>query len=185
MCDLNGEIVKVKAIKTLEGAKYIELYNRYDRTDDDGNVIEDRYILAKYNNAAIDAKAFKYIVKNVIAEWYTPIMDMGASDYIKVLTRMTLAAQQITNGVIKLGYETKNAYGLKEIDSKGLDVFDFSNLNFGNFTFNTGFESSYTKHMKSDFNYILFRFISDNDCDCCVYSLTVEYKINRLNKGVW
>lgn len=185
LCDLNGEIVKVKAIKTLEGAKYIELYNRYDRTDDNGNAVEDRYILATYNNAAIDAKAFKYIVKNVVAEWYTPIMDMGASDYIKVLTRMTLAAQQITNGVIKIGYETKNAYGLKEIDSKGLDVFDFSNLNFGNFTFNTGFESSYTKHMKSDFNYILFRFISDNDCDCCVYSLTVEYKINRLNKGVW
>lgn len=180
LCDMNGEVVKVKAKTTLEGAKYLELYNRYDN-----NGIEERFLLSTYNGNPIDAKVFKYIVKNVVAEWYTPIMDMGASDYIKVLTRMTLAAQQITNGIIKIGYETKNAYGLKEIDSKGLDVFDFGNLDFGNFTFNTGFESSYTKHMKNDFNYILFRFVSDNDCDCCVYSLTVEYKVNRLNKGVW
>lgn len=185
LCDMSGVVVKVKATTTLEGAKYLELYNRYDYTTLEGETKEERFILATYNNKATDAKAFKYIEENVVAEWYTPIMDMGASDYIKVLTRMTLAAQQITNGIIKIGYETKNAYGLKEIDSKGLDVFDFGNLNFGNFTFNTGFESSYTKHMKSDFNYILFRFISDNDCDCCVYSLTIEYKINRLNKGVW
>lgn len=185
LCDLNGVIMRVKTIITDGNAKYIELYDRHTYTNLDGEVINERYRLAKYNDETITATAFKYIIDNVVAEWYTPVMDMGASDYIKVLTRMTLAAQQITNGVVKIGYETKNANGMKEIDSKGLNVFDFNNLDFGNFTFNTGFESAFSKRMKTSFNYVLFRFVSDNDCDCCVYSLTVEYKLNRVNKGVW
>lgn len=186
LTNLDGVVTKVKtALNSSTGARYIQLYNRYNSMDIDGNEIEVRYRLSTYNNLAIVATAYKYDVNNVVAEWYTPVMDMGASDYIKVLTRMTLAAQQITDGVVKIGWETKNANGIKEIDSRGLDVFDFNNLNFGNFTFDTGFESAFTKHMKTAFNYILFRFVSDNDCDCCVYSLTVEYKVNRLNKGVW
>ena len=74
---------------------------------------------------------------------------------------------------------------MREIDAKGLDVFDFNNLDFGKFTFDTGFESAFTRTIKASFNYIVFRFVSDNDCDSCVHSLTVEYKVNRANKGVW
>ncbi len=179
LCDISGEIVKVKTetdTKNNTTLTYIKPCNRYSGEE---------YVLANYNNGTVNACVYKCFIKNVVAEWYTPIMDMGASDYIKTLTGITVAAQQITNGIVKIGWETKNKNGIKEIDSRGLNVFDFSNLDFGNFTFNTGFESAYTKRMKTSFNYILFRFVSDSNCDCCVYSLTIEYKFNRKNKGVW
>lgn len=180
LCDIDGEVMKVKA----EGNS-LYLYKRKDYTNLDGELIEERYVLARYNEAQISATAVKVMMKNVVSQWYTPAMDMGAADYIKQMTRLTVATEQVTDGKIQFGFETKNANGLREIDAKGLNVFDFNNLDFGQFTFDTGFESAFTRTIKASFNYIVFRFVSDNDCDSCVHSLTVEYKLNRVNKGVW
>lgn len=184
LCDINNEVVRVKT-ENENGVKYLSIYKRKTYTDLDGNVVDERYVLATYNGTPIQAEAIKVFMKNVVSKWYTPAMDMGASDYIKQMTRLTVATEQITDGKIQFGWETKNANGLREIDAKGLDVFDFNNLDFGKFTFDTGFESAFTRTIKASFNYIVFRFVSDNDCDSCVHSLTVEYKVNRANKGVW
>ena len=58
-------------------------------------------------------------------------------------------------------------------------------LNFERFAFDTGFSTSFTRRVKASFNFIIFRFVSDNECDCCVHSFTIGYKINRRNKGVF
>ena len=171
LCHIGGEILKVH----LEDG-YLQVKN--ERTDE-------LYTLAVYNSTAWSTKLYKYYRNNVVAEWYSPVLDMGANDYVKTLQRLTIATEQITNGRITFGWETKSASTLVDVDAKGLDVFDFGNLNFARFAFDTGFSSSFTRDVKADFNFILFRFISDNDCDCCVYSFTVTYKVNRRNKGVF
>lgn len=185
LCDINGEVLRVRTEKQENGINCIYVYKKKPHKNIDGAEIDEPYILATYNAQPNEAEAVKVIENNVVSKWYTPAMDMGASDYIKQMTRLTIATEQVTDGKIQFGWETKNANGLKEIDAKGLDVFDFNNLNFGQFTFDTGFESAFTRRIKATFNYIVFRFVSDNDCDSCVHSMTIEYKINRANKGVW
>lgn len=172
LCAIDGEIVKAE----VDDNDYLQLKNV-----ETGEL----YAIAIYNSTAWSVQLCKYIRTNVVAEWYSPVMDMGANDYIKTLMRLTIATEQITNGRITFGWETKSVSSLVDVDARGLDVFDFGNLNFARFAFDTGFSSSYTRDVKADYNFILFRFISDNDCDCCVYSFTVTYKVNHRNKGVF
>ena len=62
---------------------------------------------------------------------------------------------------------------------------DEPNFSFENFSFETGFANSYSVKCKErNFNFIIFRFVSDNDSDCIVNTFTVLYKINKSNKGV-
>lgn len=73
----------------------------------------------------------------------------------------------------------------KLINAKGINVFSFDNFSFENFSFETGFANSYSVKCKErNFNFIIFRFVSDNDSDCIVNTFTVLYKINKSNKGV-
>lgn len=73
----------------------------------------------------------------------------------------------------------------KLINAKGINVFSFDNFSFENFSFETGFANSYSVKCKErNFNFIIFRFVSDNDSDCIVNAFTVLYKINKSNKGV-
>lgn len=172
LCSIDGEYVKA----SIDDNSLLQIRNL--NTDE-------LYIITRYNAEVWNVQLFKYMKSNVVAEWYTPLMDMGVNDYVKTLMRLTIATEQITNGRITFGWETKSASTLVDVDAHGLDVFDFGNLNFARFSFDTGFSSSYTRDVKADFNFILFRFISDNDCDCCIYSFTINYKVNRRNKGVF
>lgn len=178
LVNLNGEILQIIETEIDGGGSYLKFCNRYDDT-------ETPYLLTLNDGEAITAIPYRYNEVNVVAEWVTPAFDMGANDYIKTLLRFTLAAEQIKNGKVTFGFETKQVSELRTVDVKGIDIFDFANFDFDKFTFNTGFESSFTKIMKANFNFIVFKFISDNDSDCCVHSLTLEYKVNRRNKGVW
>ena len=63
-------------------------------------------------------------------------------------------------------------------------MFDFETLDFNNFSFDTSFANSYTVDIKDYFNFIQFFFKSDNDRSCAIHSLTINYKINSMNKGV-
>ena len=175
LCSLDGEVCKVN-VGDDNGDLYFTLKNYYS-----GDV----YIIATYNGASPSAEFREYFVKNVVAEWYTPVLDMGSNDYIKQLLSLTIATEQVTNGRLSFGWETRGADSLVDIDSKGFDVFDFGNLNFERFAFDTGFSTSFTRRVKASFNFIIFRFVSDNECDCCVHSFTIGYKINRRNKGVF
>ena len=119
----------------------------------------------------------------VVSEWYSPIMDLGTNVYSKSLTRLTVSTEPTVNGNITVGYETRAVS--RELGAKGLDIFDFNALTFESFAFDTGFASSYTTRLRErNFNYIIFRFISETPTDCAVNDMTIEYKINKLNTGV-
>lgn len=174
LCSLDGELCKIDYND--ESTPYFTIKNYYS---------EEEYTLTLYNGGAISAECRAYYRKNVVAEWYTPVMDMGSNDYVKQLLSLTIATEQVTNGQLTFGWETKGANSLVDVDSKGLDVFDFSNLDFDRFAFDTGFSTSFTRRVKASFNFIIFRFVSDNEYDCCVHNFTIGYKMNRRNKGVF
>lgn len=121
--------------------------------------------------------------KNVVAEWCTPVFDLGTNEASKSLLKLTLLTEPGINGKLKFGYETRNVNKL--IAARGITPFSFDNLSFENFSFETGFANSYSvKCNQRNFNFIMFRFFSDSDSDCCVNSLTAIYKINKSNIGV-
>lgn len=140
-------------------------------------------VITKYNNTlATNITADIMRNRNVCAEWITPVFDFGTNAESKILLGITIATEPTVNGQIEFGFDTKNASKL--LQAKGVNVFSFSNLSFENFSFDTGFASSYTKKLKQRFNFIIFRFKSDNEYDCAVNSFSVNYKINNANKGV-
>ena len=119
----------------------------------------------------------------VAAEWVTPVFDLGTNLYSKTLLKMTAATAPETRGKLSFGYETRNAQ--RFLGMKGKDLFSFENFSFNAFSFDTGFANSYSVRCNErNFNYILFRFLSDDDGDCAVSDFSVVYKINRENKGV-
>lgn len=139
--------------------------------------------LTKYNGTlATNMMADIMRNRNVCAEWITPVFDFGTNAESKILLGITIATEPTVNGQIEFGFDTKNASKL--LQAKGVNVFSFNNLNFENFSFDTGFASSYTKKLKQRFNFIIFRFKSENEYDCAINSFSVNYKINNSNKGV-
>jgi hypothetical protein len=108
---------------------------------------------------------------------------MGTNESSKTLLKLTISTEPQVNGKMSFGYETKNVNQL--ISAKGVNVFSFEDLDFENFTFDTAFAHSYSiKRNVRNFNFIIFRFVSDNEYNCAVNSFTIIYKINKANKGV-
>lgn len=140
--------------------------------------------LSAYNGTAPSMPIAKFTHReNVVAKWYTPIFDFGTNESSKTLLKLTISTEPEVNGQLSFGYETKSVNKL--LNAKGINVFSFENLSFENFSFDTGFASSYSVKVKErNFNFIIFRFISDNEFDCAINTFTVLYKINKSNKGV-
>lgn len=140
--------------------------------------------LIRYNNAVpSNILASVILRRNVVAEWYSPVLDLGTNQYSKTLLSMTISTDPSTNGYLQFGYETKNVDKIHQ--ARGMRTFSFDDLDFNNFSFESAFANSYTKKvLVRDFNYIMFKFKSDNDTNCIINNLTVVYKINKLNRGV-
>lgn len=157
-----------------------EFYLREFRDGDILTLMEGEY------NAIPQPVATITYSKNVVAEWYSSIMDMGSNDQAKTLLKMTISTEPEINGNISFGYETKAVSKL--IGARGFEnmsVFALDNLSFENFSFDCGYASSYSVRVNErNFNFIIFRFISDSDTDCAVNDITLIYKINRSNIGV-
>lgn len=123
-------------------------------------------------------------VSPVRAEWVTPIMDFGTNASAKTLLGFTVATEPGIGGLVTFGYETRRMEGTMAIPIGG-EGFDFSGLDFNNFSFDASFACSFTRRMNlRNFNFIVFRFGSDIDQDCAVSGVTLQYKINRKNLGV-
>ena len=121
--------------------------------------------------------------ENVVAKWYTPVFDLGTNESSKTLLKMTISTEAEINGKLSFGYETRSAN--KIMAAKGINVFSFDNFSFEDFSFDTGFASSYSVKVKErNFNFIIFRFVSDSDSACAINNFTIVYKINKQNKGV-
>lgn len=140
--------------------------------------------LVKYNNnETYQTPIANFIIKkNVSALWYSPMFDFGTNQETKTLLTLTISTEPTTNGHIDFGYNAKDSDAL--LQTQGINIFDFQNLDFNNFTFDSSFANSYTVDIKDYFNFIQFYFRSDNEYACAIHSMTITYKINSTNKGV-
>lgn len=120
---------------------------------------------------------------NVVAKWYTPIYDLGSNMYSKTLLGITITTEPLVKGAISIGYQTRNIE--KDFITHGSRGFDFNDIDFEDFSFESSFTNSNTLRVKErNFNFIILRYISDTQTACAVNGITIRYKINRLNKGV-
>lgn len=142
------------------------------------------YKIVKYNNSqSYQNPLAKFIIKNnVVATWYTPIFDFGTNQATKVLLNITVATEPSTNGQVTFGYTTKDSK--LDLESQGVNIFDFASIDFTKFTFNSSFANSYTVDVKNYFNFIQFFFKSDNEFACGIQAISITYKINNTNRGV-
>ena len=125
------------------------------------------------------------IETNVVAEWYTPVFDLGTNMWSKTLTQMSVSTDATPSGAIQIGYVTRQLENIINVQVRGVNALALNELDFADFAFDGGFANSYTKRINArNFNYIMFRFLSDNDKNCAVNDLTIQYKINKPNKGV-
>ena len=139
--------------------------------------------IINYNEQAIsDFRCYLYDVKNVRAEWITPYIDCDYFDRIKVLKHLTLVTEPSTNSKLTFGYITKGSSA--DFKSQGAGQFSFNDIDFNDFTFDNAFASSYTVRMRDWFNYIAFKFVSDNDSDCAINSLKMIYTIKNKIRGL-
>lgn len=120
---------------------------------------------------------------NVIANWYTPIYDLGSNMYSKTLLGLTITTEPLVKGKVALGYQTRNIE--KDFITYGNRGFDFNDIDFEDFSFESTFTNSNTLRVKErNFNFIILRYISDTNTACAVNGITIRYKINRINKGI-
>lgn len=146
--------------------------------------------LINYNGQgeATEFTAFCTHYSPVVASWASPVLDFGTNMDRKTLLGITVATDLLTGGDITFGYETrKGAWEGATRGGTGLDfnALDFDAFNFNSFTFGGAF-ASYTKRVNvRNFNYLRVLFRSDTEHDCAVSGITLYYKINQTNRGLW
>jgi hypothetical protein len=144
---------------------------------------KDGSILKLYQASDMNAKVIVTHERNIVAEYNTAIFDFGTIESSKTLLKMSVAVEPQLSGKLAFGYETRNVY--KMLNVKGIRRFTFDDFNFNDFSFDTGFNNSYSVRVNErNFNYIMFRFVSDSDTDCIINKFTTIYKINKSNRGV-
>ena len=146
----------------------------------DSNVLN----IIDYNEQSPALNFTIYYIKNIVARWYTAITDFNTNMYSKTLLNITITTEPISKSKLKIGFQTDNKELLINSHSNGAG-FNFNDINFNDFNFENSFIKSNTIKVKErNFNFISFRYISDTNKDVAVNSITVMYKINRINKGV-
>ena len=125
------------------------------------------------------------------AAWYTPVFDLGSAAHEKSLHRMTMIAEPGIVGTLRFGFETRGFESEVRREVTLHDVlgsgrgFSFEDLTFEDFSFATGFAHSFTKRLfVRGFNYIMFRFVSDEETDCGIGGFEAVFSINSRKGGV-
>lgn len=147
-----------------------------------GKIVKDEVV--SYNGAVpTELTAVFTHHTNVVAKWFSAVMDLGTNVYSKSLLKLTVVVDIGASGPVKFGYETRLTN--TEIAGKKLGGLSFDDVDFNEFSFTPNFASSYTVRVNErNFNYIIFRFVSDTRDPCAVHNLTATYKINKENRGV-
>ena len=119
----------------------------------------------------------------VVATWLSGMYDLGTYMDRKTLLGISVATGAGC-GTVEFGYET--ARNEAAWQARGIKGFDFNDIDFDNFTFLAPFAGSVTKRMNvRNFNFIRFLYRSEGDEDCAVAGMTVLYKINQTNRGMF
>jgi hypothetical protein len=166
-------------IVDLDGNEYTFKLARYSDTeaialvyyDNDGTPVLD-------DETEVNVGAIIITEANVVAQWYSPVADLGTSVMAKTLLSLTVVA----TGEMTFGYTTRIGNMAKEFEKAA--GFDFTDLDFTNFTF-TAFMESMTKKVKErNINFVMFQIVSDTAKPASIHELTVRFIYNNMNRGV-
>ena len=148
------------------------------------NYLGDLYAPYSLTDSSFDLVGYFNIKKNIECFWATPIFDLGTAEYGKNLRSITIVPEAMTDGEITYGYKTRDTE--KEFDVLGVKLFDFSDIDFTKFTFETStFAKSDTRKIRvRNFNFIMLYFKSTDDKDCAINSISITYELGKMNKGV-
>lgn len=117
------------------------------------------------------------------AHWVTPYSNLGSNVIEKTLLSLTVCPEIHSRGKLTFGYETRRKTHAVELLQA--DPFSLEALDFNNFTLETGFAEARTFRVKErNFNYIRFRFASDEAEDCGVNDFTATYKAIKQYRGI-
>lgn len=132
----------------------------------------------------MDPLIVRFINRNPVeAEWYTPVMDFGTSNYSKTLLGISLTSRAGMGGRLSFGYETRLLQGA--FDTVGGGGFSLEDLSFEELSFDSNFASSYSKRLNvRNVNFVIFKLASKDAEPCEINSVSIQYKINQKNKGV-
>lgn len=116
------------------------------------------------------------------AHWYTPTFNLGADDYRKTLTRLTVSTGDNVSGVLHFGWNTDRTTGK---NMPVLAPFTFADIDFARFSLRGAWYSSYTiRAHDRGFIYIRFFFSSEDEGTCHINGITATYRINNENRGL-
>ncbi len=148
------------------------------------NYLGEIYRVYSFESVPLDLIGFFNIKENVECYWSSPIFNLGTAEYSKNLHSIAITPEPVAVGEVEFGYKTR--YSEREFEIAGTRLFDFNNIDFTKFTFETStFAKSFTKKIKiKNFNFIMFYFKSIDKNDCAVNSISITYSISKLNKGV-
>ena len=188
----DGISIDANGVKYLDGEKEIEITKEdvfFVTELDEENC---KFKIAKYEGGpaltlvagSSEVEIIFHHKRNVVSTWYTPVFSLGATDVLKTLLRMTISVDPIIKGEVKFGYETRDIQRL--LTAKVNPVIDFEAFSFEEFSFAADFATSYTVKSKArKFNYIMFKFISDNDRDCAINNFKAIYTLTASHRGVF
>ena len=126
-----------------------------------------------------------FILKNKVVSFFTlPITNFGTSLFAKKITGISITPEKITNSIANILIRTRN-FKEKEVDVSNAGLFNFADIDFANFTFDTDdFYTSINKKLNIKCNYAEVTFASTNDRDSILHEIVLTYKITNKNRGV-
>ena len=126
-----------------------------------------------------------FILKNKVESFFTlPITNFGTSLFAKKITGISITPEKITNSIANILIRTRN-FKEKEVDVSNAGLFNFADIDFANFTFDTDdFYTSINKKLNIKCNYAEVTFASTNDRDSILHEIVLTYKITNKNRGV-
>lgn len=173
--ELNEETGEFQ-LKSIDGQTTIELV---------GNV----------NNINKDLRAYIINENPVVAYWITPCTNFDNSDFSKTLKYVTIVPERIDHGAAKVYIYSKSVskdfdtahFKFKANQIEGVDqnnLFDNVDLNALSFDVKE-FAHSFSKKIKiRNFNFLMLKFVSDNNKNFAIQEFSLTYVVSKRNKGV-
>lgn len=143
--------------------------------------------IVDYNNRSADLSIESLAVFNannqIKAYYYTTWFNLGSDVYLKNLNSVYVVPDPIAANEVRFAFQTKRKE--KEFSSYTGKQFDFNNLDFNDVTFgNEEKPSVFQKKFKTKkFSYIRFIFKNENDNNCKLARVTIEYQQSTKVKG--
>lgn len=155
------------------------------------------YIHQKYNNNPIEISSiseetfneiYAYAVNenSVVSFWKMPATSFGDSGYTKIVKRIILTLNPVVNSSITLYLNARGKRERLNFQVEGNNNLSLEQTRLNNFNLDptTELRSFSRKVNLRNINFLQMAFESNNDINCSVYSIVVEYLIVKKARGV-